>query len=252
MLLDPIFYLAAVPAMVLMGMSKGGFGGGLGGFSLPLLLLVLPPVQAAAIMLPLLCLADFTGFKAYYGKWDWAVLRIILPGAAIGTLIGWLLFKYMSSAIILILIGLISALYAILQLSGRRQHTRKQQRTPGKVRGWFWSALSGISSFVAHAGGPPLQIYLLPLRLEKDVFIATNNLFFLLINLIKLGPYFMLGQFSRENLLLCAVLAPVVPLGVYAGIYLQRRVNIDTFYFMLQVFLLLTGALLIYQGWQRL
>ncbi len=249
MFYDPYFYLCAIPAILLMGLSKGGFGGGVGGFSLPLLLLVMPPVQAAAIMLPLLCLADFTGLKAYYGKWNWTILRVILPGAAVGTLLGWALFEYLPSSVILVLIGSISASYALYQLA-RRRARKVNHRPPSKGLGWFWSGVSGVTSFVAHAGGPPLQIYMLPLRLDKEVFIATTNLFFLLVNLIKLGPYFMLGQFSSSNLLLCAVLAPFVPLGVYSGVYLQRRVDIHTFYTLLQIFLFLTGSLLIYQGWR--
>lgn len=251
MIYDPFFYLCAVPAILLMGLSKGGFGGGIGGFSLPLLLVVMPPVQAAAIMLPLLCLADFTGLKAYYGKWDWRILRIILPGAAVGTGVGWFLFEYLPAASILILIGLISACYALYQLLKRAKRHSEQSKV-GKWQGWFWSGVSGVTSFVAHAGGPPLQIYMLPLRLPKEVFIATTNLFFLLVNLIKLGPYFMLGQFSSENLWLCVVLAPCVPIGVYSGVYLQRRIDMNTFYTLLQAFLLLTGSVLIYQGLRTL
>lgn len=251
MLYDPFFYLCAVPAILLMGLSKGGFGGGLGGFSLPLLLLVMPPLQAAAIMLPLLCLADLTGFKAYYGKWSWRILRIILPGAVVGTLIGWVLFEYLPAALMLVLIGLISAGYALYQLFGLSKRTAEKSRG-SQWQGWFWSGVSGVTSFVAHAGGPPLQIYMLPLRLPKETFIATTNLFFLLVNLIKLGPYFLLGQFSSSNLWLCVVLAPCVPIGVYSGIYLQRRVDINTFYMLLQVFLFLTGSLLIYQGLRSL
>ncbi len=249
MLQDPFFYFAAVPAVLLLGISKGGFGGGLGGFSLPLLLLVMPPVQAAAVMLPLLCLADFTGLKAYFGKWDWTNLRIILPGALLGTVLGWWAFDVFKSNHILLLIGLISVAYALLNIV-RRSSAARQARAAGRVRGWFWSAVSGFTSFVSHAGGPPLQIYLLPQRLDKEVYIATTNIFFLLINLIKLPPYYWLGQFSLDNLWLCLVLAPWVPLGVYLGVYLQRRVDARTFYGLLQFFLLITGLWLVFKGLQ--
>ncbi|WP_454006419.1 sulfite exporter TauE/SafE family protein [Alcaligenes sp. Marseille-Q7550] len=249
MLQDPYFYLAGIPAVLLLGISKGGFGGGLGGFSLPLLLLVLPPVQAAAVMLPLLCLADFTGLKAYFGKWDWANLRIVLPGALLGTALGWWAFDVFKPAHILLLIGLISASYAVLNI-GRSADATRRRSGVSRLRGWFWSGLSGFTSFVSHAGGPPLQIYLLPQRLDKEVYIATTNIFFLLLNLIKLPPYYWLGQFSVDNLWLCLVLAPWVPLGVYLGVYLQRRVDADTFYGLLQGFLLLTGLWLIYKGLQ--
>ncbi|HRL21329.1 MAG TPA: sulfite exporter TauE/SafE family protein [Alcaligenes sp.] len=251
MLTDPLFYLAGVPAVLLLGISKGGFGGGLGGFSLPLLLLVMPPLQAAAIMLPLLCLADFTGLKAYFGKWDWSNLRIILPGAVIGTALGWWTFDVFESAHILLLIGVISVGYACLNIR-RRAAGANRALSKNWLKGGFWSTLSGFTSFVSHAGGPPLQIYLLPQRLNKETYIATTNIFFLLINLMKLPPYYWLGQFSPANLWLCLALAPWVPIGVYLGVYLQRRVQTDVFYGLLQFFLLLTGLWLIYKGWQGL
>lgn len=241
------FLLFGLPAVLLTGLSKGGFGGALGGIAVPLLALGLAPTQAAAVMLPILCVADLVGLRAYYGKWDMANLRIMLPGALVGVLIGSLTFELLNERVIGLLIGGIAVAFVLANL------LRPAQPRPGlpppKGQGTLLSTLAGFTSFVAHAGGPPIMMHLLPQQLDKVRYVATINVFFLLTNAVKLVPYAWLGQFSRDNLLISLSLAPFVPLGVWAGLWLQDKVNHLWFYRIARAGMLLAGIQLLVRHW---
>lgn len=246
MLTEPFFYVFAIPAILLTGISKGGFGSALGGIGVPLMALAISPVQAAAILLPILCLMDLVGFRVYYRKWDLANLRIMIPGALIGIAFGALTFGVFNESGIRILIGVIAVLFTLnncLHLSSRQAPTGRSWR-----KGAFWSSVSGFTSFVAHAGGPPAMVYMLPQRLDKVTFVATLSLFFMIVNAVKLLPYAMLGQFSMTNLATSLFLAPLAPIGILLGLWMQRRVNPVWFYRITQTGLFLTGLQLIHQG----
>ncbi|MDH1261864.1 MULTISPECIES: sulfite exporter TauE/SafE family protein [unclassified Pseudomonas] len=238
------FLLFAVPAVFLTGLSKGGFGGALGGIAVPLLALAATPMQAVAIMLPILCLADVVGLKAYFGKWDTANLKVMMPGALIGIVIGSLTFELLNENTIGLLIGIIAISFVLLGLINTNQEPRPLQ----KGRGTVLSTLAGFTSFVAHAGGPPVMMHLLPQQLDKVRYVATINMFFLLTNALKLIPYTALGQFTADNLLMSLALAPIVPLGVYSGLWLQSRINHTWFYRIARLGMLLAGIQLIWHN----
>ena len=168
------FLLCALPAVFLTGLSKGGFGGALGGIAVPLLALSTSPTQAA-IMLPILCLADVAGLKAYVGQWDVANLKVMLPGALIGIGIGSLTFGLLDERLIGLLIGVIAVAFVLFGSIAGSQAPRPLH----KGRGVLLSSLAGFTSFVAHAGGPPVMMHLLPQQLDKLRFVATINMFFL-------------------------------------------------------------------------
>jgi len=243
---DPLFYAVAIPAVLLTGISKGGFGGALAGVGVPIMALAISPVQAAAILLPVLCLMDVVGVRVYLGKWDSANLKIMLPGALLGIGIGTLTFGMLSEDAIRVLIGAIALAFTLNAWFGFGSRQKPADRSV--VKGTFWSAMSGWTSFLAHAGGPPVMVYMLPQRLEKTRYVATVSVFFLFVNAFKLVPYAWLGQFSAANLSTSLVLAPLVPLGVWLGLWLQNRVNTTWFYRISQACLLATGLQLIYQG----
>jgi len=246
LILDPLFYVVAVPAVLLSGVSKGGFGSAVGGMGVPLMALVVSPPQAAAILLPVLCLMDLVGFRVYYRKWDAPNLWIMLPGALVGIAVGTLTFGMFDEDGIRILLGAISVLFTLNNWFGFARKQGPQGRSAAK--GTFWSGVSGFTSFVAHAGGPPAMVYMLPQRLDKVTFVATVNLFFMIVNFVKLLPYAWLGQLSSANLLTSLLLSPLAPAGVWLGLWMQRRVNHERFYWIAQTCLLLTGLQLIYQG----
>ncbi len=245
---DPWFYLCAIPAVLIMGVSKGGFGSGFGILAVPLMTLAVPPQQAAAIMLPLLCVMDLVGIRAFRGQWDRRNMVILIPGAMLGIAIGALTFRWLSVPWILLMLALLSFGFLLYQGLRARLLANLDQTGPHWGKGSFWGALSGFTSFVAHAGGPPITVYLLPQRLDKTVFVATNVLFFALVNYVKLIPYAWLGQFDRPTLATVGVLLPLAPLGVWAGMALMKRLSDRWFYGLCYVLTGVTGAKLLWDA----
>ncbi len=245
MIADPWFYAAAFPAVLIVGLSKGGFGPGTSLIALPLLALVLPPIQAAAIMLPVLCVMDLAGLWGFRGKWDRRNMKIILPGAMIGIGIGTLTAGYVDDSIVQIIVGAIAVIFAMQKWL---KAVPTEPAPPNLLKGLFWSACSGFTSFIAHAGGPPLYVYTLPQRMDKTTFVATTVIFFAVVNYVKLIPYWWLGQFTSGNLATGAVLAPVAVGGVYLGMWLHHKMNDAIFYRIVYVFVFLCGLKLLYDG----
>lgn len=244
---QPLFYLLATLAVLIVGISKGGFGGGLAVAGVPLMSLVIPPFQAAAILLPILCLMDLAGLRAYWGKWHRPNLRIMVPGAIAGIVLASFTYRWISEDMLRLLIGGIAIVFS-LNYYLSQWLAPKDARGISWFRGSFWSALSGFTSFAAHAGGPPVSIYLLPQRLDKTQLVGTTVVFFALVNYIKLIPYALLGQFDPGNLLTALVLMPVAIVGVQLGVWLHHHVDAVWFYRLSYAFLLITGGRLFLQG----
>lgn len=236
---NPWFYAVAIPGILLTGISKGGFAGGLSFLAVAMMSLVIPPVQAAGITLPILCVMDAFGFWSWRQYWDKALIRKLLPGAMLGVLLGAILFRYMNDALVQGLIGLLALLFALNYWFKNR--VRAPWHLPDHASAGLWSTLSGFTSFVSHAGGPPMMIYLLPRKLDKSVLVATLTLLFTVINYAKLLPYAWLGQLNTINLTTALVLAPLAPLGVKLGIWLHDRISEAVFYRLTYFFMLLTG-----------
>ena len=245
MITDLAFYAVAIPAILLMGISKGGFGSGAGLFATPLMALAVPIPQAAAILLPILLVMDAAGLWAYRGVFSRENLRVILTGGVAGVVLGALTFRYFDDAWLRALLGVIAIVFVLHQFLRRASTAPEPRSTP---KGLFWSALSGITSTVAHAGGPPLSIYLLPQRLDKAVMVGTTVIFFAVINYVKLVPYAWLGLFDAANLWTSLALAPLAPLGIGLGIWLMRRLSQALFYRICYALLLLVGGKLLYDG----
>lgn len=248
MISDPLFYCLAVPVVILVGMSKGGFGGGFGTLAVPLLALMIDPRLAAAILLPILCSMDAVSLWSFRGTWDKLNLKILLPGALLGTVAGALTFEMTNVDWIRLIIGLLAIYFVAHYLWGKRFLEQLQVRPPNKIAGSFWGAIAGYVSYIAHAGGPPVAIYLLPQHLSKSALAGTTILFFAIINFIKLIPYVWLGQINSESFYTSLVLLPLAPLGVMLGVYLHHRVSDQVFYWVSYGFLLLAGIKLSYEG----
>lgn len=243
---DPWFYAVAVPAVALVGLSKGGLGPALALIGVPLMALVVPPVQAAAILLPILIVMDIFAVWTWRGQWDVITIWHILPGTLAGVALGWLTAALVTSDMVKLLVGLISLGFVLhWVLLGRRSDARTGQSV---VRGTFWGVGSGFTSFVAHAGGPPFQIYVLPLGFNPRVFTSTSVLFFAVVNVVKLVPYHALGQFNFANLGASLVLMPVAPLATIAGAWVVRRMSHRFFYPFAYFMILLVGCKLVWDG----
>ncbi len=250
MLSDPLFWLVAVLAVTVVGVSKGGFAG-LGVLGTPLLALVMPPVKAAAILLPILILQDWVSLVSYRRSIDRRVLLVPLAGAVAGIAIGYFTASVVNEALVRLIVGLIALAFAANWWIGVVQK-RAAGAKPGDAAGLFWGTVAGFTSFISHAGGPPYQIYSLPQRLDRELLAGTTAWFFAIVNLMKVAPYLMLGQFSRENLTLSVALAPVAIATTILGVWLVRRVDSERFYRIVYALLVLVGVNLIWEGFHGL
>jgi uncharacterized membrane protein YfcA len=247
MINDPLFYAAAVPAVILVGLAKGGFSG-LGLLSLPLMALAVSPVQAAAIMLPILMIQDVVTVWAYRRTWDGRNLARLLPGAALGIVLGWVLAAKVSDHAVELVIGVVSITFAVRRLVLERGGRLPPASRPGRLAGWFWGGVSGFTSMVAHAGGPPFQVYVMPQRLPREVFVGTGAMFFAVVNWIKVPPYLALGQVTGQNMTTSFVLFPLAIAATWAGVWLVRRVPTKGFYTAVYCLLVLVGGRLVWEG----
>ncbi|MDE1947919.1 MAG: sulfite exporter TauE/SafE family protein [Burkholderiales bacterium] len=241
----PSFYAIAVPAALLLGLSKSGFLSGFGSLVVPLLALVVPVPQAAAIMLPLLFVSDGSGIVQLWRDRDRAVLRLILPAGLLGTGVGTLLFGLLSTKTVSAVVGGMTLMFLAQRLVFP---PRADAPPPRKPVGFLLGIAAGFSSFVAHAGGPPISAYALALRMRPITFTATMAVFFAAVNLSKWSPYAWLGLIDTRNMTTSLVLLPLAPIGVWLGIWLTRRIRPTWFYLMAYGSMGLAGAKLLWDG----
>ena len=250
MLTDPMFYAVAIPAVILLGLTKGGFAG-IGVVAVPMMALVISPVQAAAIILPILLAQDVIGVWSFRKTWDKGLVILMLPSAAVGIFVGWLLAARVEVAAVELSIGLIAVAFSLQQLWAGRAVKAAGVIEAGPARHWLGvlcGLVSGFTSQVAHAGAPPFQIYVLPRRLPRDMFIGTSAFFFAAVNWMKLPAYIALGQFTPQVLTTAAVLLPLALVSTVAGVWLVRRVPAEGFYKVIYVVLAAVGVKLAWDG----
>ncbi|NYS24654.1 sulfite exporter TauE/SafE family protein [Rhodobacteraceae bacterium 2376] len=242
----PAALTAAVVAVSLVGLSKGGLGGAFALMGVPVLSLVMPPVQAAALLLPILLMMDAVGLWTWRHFRDWAVLRAMLPAAMLGIFIGWMAAAYTSEALVRLLVGLVALGFVLYVALPRRSAAPVAGHRP--VAAWIWGSSAGFTSFVAHAGSPPFQIYTLPLRLDPKVFTGTAVVFFAVNNLVKVVPYAALGQFDTRTLWSAALMLPLAVVAVLAGAMIVRRMRAAVFYPFMYAMVALVSVKLIHDG----
>jgi len=236
-----LFYALAVPAVILLGLSKGGFAG-LGALSLPVLAMTVSPVRAAAMLLPILIVQDVVSVWAFRRDWDGYVLAWMLPGAVIGIVLAYLFAAHVDPDAVLGLVGAISIVFGLYRLwLARRDGEVRAVKSPGWV-GTLAGVVSGFTSQIAHAGQPPFQMWVLPRRLERDVLVGTTAIFFAATNWLKVPAYWALGQFTPANLTAAALLMPVAIASTFAGVWLVRRVSPARFYNAIYVLMIVVGV----------
>ncbi len=252
MITDPLFYLLAIPAVTLLGLSKGGFAG-LGMISTPLLALVVPPLEGAAILLPILIIQDAISVWTYHRAWSAWNLKVLLPGSVLGVGAGWLFARYLSNAAIELTVGSIALVFVLNMWVGSwlrayRGRPPAIARRPHPAMGVVWGALSAFTSTLVQVGAPPFQIHMLPQRLDKLTLVGTTVIFFAILNLMKIVPYFALGQFSPRNLVTSAILLPLAVATNFLGIWLVTKTPTDQFYRIAYLLMLLIAVALLWQG----
>jgi hypothetical protein len=246
---DPLFYLFAVPAVIMLGLSKGGFSG-IGMVATPLLALLLPPLEASAILLPIILLQDVMSCWIYRRVWDPWNLKVLLPGAVLGVAAAWLLAAHVSDAVIRLVVGLIALGFA---LNGWLRRKRVAPApAPRASHGAFWGGVAAFTSTLIQIGGPPYFAFMLPQRLEKMIFVGTTVWFFALVNVMKVAPYVSLGQFSAAGLATSAALIPLAILSNVAGVWLVRVTPEAMFYRITNALVLAIGLILTFQALRAL
>ncbi|MFO7856820.1 MAG: sulfite exporter TauE/SafE family protein [Paracoccaceae bacterium] len=249
---DPLFLAAAIPAVLLAGISKGGFGAGAGFAATPLLLLVASPEVAVGLMLPLLMVMDLTGLRAWRGRWNLAEARPMMIGAIPGIALGAAFFWVVPEAAVRLLIGLIALGFVAFQLAQARGWGPRPDpaaaRRPAPLRAGFWGGVAGFTSFASHAGGPPAAVHLLTRPLSKGEYQATTVILFWWVNVVKLGPYWAVGLFDEGQITAALWLAPVAVIGMLLGVWAHDRVPAHLYFGLIRVMLAITGAKLVWDG----
>ncbi len=248
MITDPWFYVAATIAVIIVGIAKGGFGGGIAVVGVPLMAMVVSPAQAAAIMLPILMVMDALAIRAYWRLWDSDNLRVLLPASLIGTLLGFLTFRYFSADGLRVLVGIVALVYSVRYFIPQRQGSTTKAGTGAGV---FWGAVAGFTSFSIHAGGPPLQAHLLPQQMHRTTFQSTSVMFFFVVNWSKVVPYAWLGQWNADNIVTSLILLPLAPVGVALGRRLHDQVDDQLFFRVVHAALFVIGIKLLYDALVR-
>ena len=243
---DPYFYAVTIPAVLLLGVSKSGFGAGFGSLAVPMMALAVTVPQAAAILMPVLLVMDVMGMAAFRKDLDLRLLRFLLPFGLLGIVIGALLFKSLDVRTVAGVVGVFTLLFLAQRLLFP---PRSDSVPPPRWLGAILTTTSGFTSFIAHAGGPPINAYMIPLRLPPIRFAATMAFFFFFINLSKWLPYAWLGLLDMRNLATSLVLLPLAPVGVLVGVRLARRIRPQLFYRLVYTGMFLTGIKLVWDAW---
>lgn len=246
MIFDPVFILAALVGVVALGLSKGGLAG-VGQIATPLLALFMPPLEAAAILLPIMILQDAMALWVYRKDWDAKNLKVMLPGAVIGMCIAWVLAAHISEAMVRVAVGAISIVF-VLHAWIARPRPAADIGPPSKARGVFWGAVSGFTSTLCQAGGPPYQVHVLPQRLAKMTFVGTSAIYFAAVNAMKVVPYFALGQFSTSGLGITLALVPVAIVSNFLGFWVVRRMSAEMFFKLAYILVFLISLELVRGG----
>jgi uncharacterized membrane protein YfcA len=245
LLLDPWFVVTGCAAVTLLGLSKGGFIG-LGTVGLPLLSLFVPPMQAAAILLPTLLAQDVLTIWTYRRDWSAWNLAVMIPSMAAGVSIAYLFASATGAADIRLAIGVIILIFVLRQWLGSR-FDRLTPR-PNKATGVAFGVIGGFCTMLANAGGPAWQMHLLPQKLDKFTYVGTITMLFASSNIMKIPAYGALGQFTADNFTAGAALLPVALAANYAGIWLVRRTPTELFYRIAYVLMFVIAIGLIRNG----
>jgi uncharacterized membrane protein YfcA len=240
---DPLFLATAFIAVLLIGLAKGGFSG-IGMAATPLLALTVPPLQALAILLPILLVQDVVSLWWYgrdYDKWN---LKVMLPGAIVGVGAAWAVGSVVSDDVVRLMIGVIGVGFVLHMWFGKAA----TEGRPSAVSGVICGAGAAFTSTIASAGMPPFAIHVMPQRMDKMTLVGTITIFFTAVNWMRTVPYFALGELNYENLKISAVLLPLALAFNFLGFWLVQRVSTETFYRISYAIIFLISAVIMAQG----
>jgi uncharacterized membrane protein YfcA len=242
---EPLFLICAAAAAIFIGLSKGGVPM-IGMLGVPVLALVISPIRAAALLLPIYVVTDMFGLWAYRRQFSGRNLAILVPAAIVGINIGWATASVVSDNHVTLLVGVIGLAYCFDLW--RKRHRKLSPRPADVPRGLFWGAVTGFTSFVSHSGAPPYQMYVMPQKLSKLVFAGTSTILFAIINAVKLLPYWALGQLNLENLRTAALLFPIGIIATLAGVRIVKIVSEEFFFRLVTIGLFAVSVKLTFDG----
>ena len=243
MFTDPTFLTVAFLAVLLVGLAKGGFSG-IGMGATPLLALAVPPLQALAILLPILMAQDVISIWWYRRDWDGWNLKVMLPGAVLGVGLAWAVGSVVPDDVVRLIIGVIGATFVLNVWFGRMPPPGR----PSAASGMFWGAGAGFTSAIASAGMPPFSVHVLPQRMDKMRLVGTVTMFFAAVNLLRVIPYFALGELNRHSLVISVALMPLAIASNFLGFWLVQRIPTGPFYRITYALMFAISAALLVQG----
>jgi uncharacterized membrane protein YfcA len=242
---DPTFYAIAIPAVLLLGLSKSGFGAGFGSLAVPMMALAVTVPEAAAMLMPVLLVMDLLGMAAFRKNVDLRLLRFLIPFGLLGIVVGALLFKLLDARWVAGIVGGFTLLFLAQRLLFP---PRADSPPPPRWVGALLTVTSGFTSFIAHAGGPPINAYVIPMRLSPVLFTGTMAFFFFFVNLAKWIPYAWLGLLDLRNMSTSLALLPFAPIGVWLGVRIAHRIQPRLFYRLVYAGMFLTGVKLVWDA----
>lgn len=247
LLSDPQTLVLALAAVVILGMAKGGFAG-LGALATPILALAMPPTRAAALLLPVLLVQDVVSVWSFRKTWDRWIVAWMLPGAALGVALGASLAASVDEQLIMLVLGAITLLFGVYRLwLERGRGIAAASASPGWV-GSLFGVATGFTSQIAHAGGPPFQMWVTPRRLPYQTYVGTSSILFAIINWLKVPGFLILGSFDRPLLTAAAALVPLAIGSTLASVWLIRRLDPARFYVLIYGLMVLLGSKLVWDG----
>ncbi|WP_116133463.1 sulfite exporter TauE/SafE family protein [Tropicimonas sp. IMCC34043] len=240
------YWVVAGLAAFLMGLSKGGIPM-IAILSVPLMSLFMEPAQAAGLLLPIYIVADWYAVFLFRKAFSARNLKILLPGALCGILIGFFAVSYVPGALVKLLVAGIGISYLVNALRHRFAKVKAPARTADVPRGLLWGALAGLTSYISHAGGPPFQAYVLPQKLDKMVYLGTATIFFTVVNLLKVPPFILAGQITWESFTQAIWLAPMALAGAWSGAAISRVLPERVFFLLVEIALAIVSVKLLYE-----
>ena len=239
-----LFFFTVVPAIILYGIAKSGLGGSMTLISVPLMTIVMPLNQALGIILPILIFSDFIAVYKYRKEYDLGTLKLMVPFAAVGILIASFTFTYFSEELLKFMIGLMGFIFAGHYFFFKKDKEAKSQKN--SVKGGVCSVIAGFTSFCVHAGGTPVSVYMLPLRMQKEIYVGTRIIFFTFVNLIKLPLYINLSMTNLVTFKQSVFLFPLAFIGILIGYRLIKIIDEKLFYNILYILIFISSSKLLY------
>ncbi|OSQ53199.1 sulfite exporter TauE/SafE family protein [Marivita geojedonensis] len=240
------YWIVAALAAFLMGLSKGGVPM-IALLSVPLMSLFMDPALAAGLLLPIYIVADIYAVYLFRRAFSARNLKILLPGAIAGILLGYGAVAYVPGDVVKLLVAAIGLSYLISALRSRFSKHEVPAKPADVPRGLFWGTLTGLTSYISHAGGPPFQAYVLPQKLDKMVYLGTTTIFFTVVNLLKVPPFILAGQITWDSAIQAVWLAPAALAGAWSGAAISRRLPEKMFFLLVEIALAVVSAKLVYE-----